>query len=69
MGESMFTRMRDASKVCFVYLVERLKERGYELLDCQIQSPHLTRLGAREIPEQEYLRRLQHALSLDRTFI
>jgi leucyl/phenylalanyl-tRNA--protein transferase len=44
-GESMFTRMRDASKVCFVYLVERLKERGYELLDCQIHNPHLARLG------------------------
>ena len=69
MGESMFTRMRDASKVCFVYLVERLKERGYELLDCQIQNPHLARLGAREIPEQEYLRRLKHALSLDCSFI
>jgi leucyl/phenylalanyl-tRNA---protein transferase len=65
----MFTRMRDASKVCFVYLVERLKERGYELLDCQIQNPHLARLGACEISEQEYLRRLKHALSLDCSFI
>jgi leucyl/phenylalanyl-tRNA--protein transferase len=69
MGESMFTRMRDASKVCLVYLVRRLKERGYELLDCQIQNPHLARLGAREIPEGEYLRRLEHALSLDRSFV
>ena len=67
MGESMFTRMRDASKVCFVYLVDRLQERGYELLDCQIQNPHLARLGAREIPEQ-YLRRLQHALTLECSF-
>jgi leucyl/phenylalanyl-tRNA--protein transferase len=68
MGESMFTRMRDASKVCFVYLVDRLRQRGYELLDCQIQNPHLARLGAREIPEPEYLRRLQHALSLECSF-
>jgi leucyl/phenylalanyl-tRNA---protein transferase len=68
MGESMFTRVRDASKVCLVYLVNRLQERGYELLDCQIQNPHLARLGAREIPEEEYLRRLQHALTLDRNF-
>ena len=67
-GESMFARMRDASKVCFVYLVERLRERGFELLDCQIQNPHLARFGAREIPEREYLRRLEHALSLDRSF-
>jgi leucyl/phenylalanyl-tRNA--protein transferase len=68
MGESMFSRMSDASKVCFVYLVERLQERGYELLDCQIQNDHLARLGATEIPEVEYLRRLKHALELDRTF-
>jgi leucyl/phenylalanyl-tRNA---protein transferase len=69
MGESMFTRRRDASKVCFVYLVERLKARGYVLLDCQIQNPHLASLGAREIPEREYLRRLDYALSLPRSFL
>src|SRR5215210_7266171 len=68
MGESMFSRMTDASKVCLVYLVNRLQERGYELLDCQIQNPHLARLGAREIPEREYLRRLQHALTLECSF-
>jgi leucyl/phenylalanyl-tRNA---protein transferase len=69
MGESMFTRMRDASKVCFVHLVERLRERDFELLDCQIQNPHLASLGAREIPETEYLRRLHYALSLERSFV
>jgi leucyl/phenylalanyl-tRNA---protein transferase len=68
MGESMFTRARDASKVCFVYLVERLKERGFVLLDCQIQNEHLRSLGATEIPEREYLRRLRGALDLDRSF-
>ena len=68
MGESMFTRARDASKVCFVYLVERLKERGYELLDCQIQNDHLERFGVTEIPEREYLQRLNYALQLDRSF-
>ena len=68
MGESMFTRARDASKVCFVYLVGRLKERGYALLDCQIQNDHLESLGATEIPEREYLGRLEAALELDRTF-
>ena len=69
MGESMFSRMRDASKVCLVHLVERLKSRGYVLLDCQIQSDHLARLGAIEVPEREYLRRLEHALSLGRSFL
>ena len=69
MGESMFSWMRDASKVCFVRLVERLKERGYVLLDCQIQNDHLARLGATEIPEKEYLKRLRAALKLERSFV
>ena len=69
MGESMFSRMRDASKVCLVHLVERLKDRGYVLLDCQIQNDHLASLGAIEIPESEYLRRLEHAQRLQRTFV
>ena len=69
MGESMFAWMRDASKVCLVHLVERLKERGYVLLDCQIQNDHLARLGAVEIPEREYFRRLKEALKLQRTFV
>ena len=68
MGESMFARMRDASKVCFVRLVQRLRERGYVLLDCQIQNDHLASLGAVEIPEREYLARLEEALKLQRSF-
>ena len=69
MGESMFSRMTDASKVCLVHLVERLKDRGFTLLDCQIQNDHLARMGAVEIPEPEYLRRLERALRLPRTFV
>jgi leucyl/phenylalanyl-tRNA---protein transferase len=68
MGESMFSRRRDASKVCFVRLVERLRERGFELLDCQIQNDHLARFGVAEIPESEYLVRLESALRLRRSF-
>lgn len=68
MGESMFSRRRDASKVCLVRLVERLRERGFILLDCQIQNDHLARMGAKEIPEEEYLARLGEALRLDRRF-
>jgi leucyl/phenylalanyl-tRNA--protein transferase len=69
MGESMFSRMPDASKVCLVHLVEQLKKRGYVLLDCQIQNDHLARLGAIEVPEREYLRRLEEALALDCSFV
>ncbi|WP_273842894.1 leucyl/phenylalanyl-tRNA--protein transferase [Rubrobacter calidifluminis] len=69
MGESMFSRMPDASKVCLVHLVERLEERGYVLLDCQIQNDHLARMGATEIPEAEYMRRLEEALGLRRSFV
>ncbi len=68
MGESMFSRRSDASKVCLVHLVGRLRERGYTLLDCQIHNDHLARMGANEIPESEYLRRLDAALRLPRTF-
>lgn len=69
MGESMFSRERDASKVCLYHLVERLKERGFILLDCQIQNDHMQSLGAREIPESEYLERLRRALALRRGFV
>ena len=69
MGESMFSRKSDASKVCLVHLVERLRERKYTLLDCQIQNDHLASLGAVEIPEREYLLRLRYALQLRRTFV
>lgn len=69
MGESMFSRSTDASKVCLVRLVERLRERGFVLLDCQIQNDHLARMGATEVPEKEYLRRLDEALRLERTFV
>jgi leucyl/phenylalanyl-tRNA---protein transferase len=62
MGESMFTRVRDASKVCLVFLVDRLKVRGYTLFDVQFVTPHLKRFGATEIPREEYMKRLRKAL-------
>ncbi len=64
MGESMFSRATDASKVCLVALVEHLKARGYVLHDTQFLTSHLTSLGASEIPRREYERRLQEALRL-----
>lgn len=62
-GESMFYRVTDASKVALVFLVERMKERGFSLLDVQFTTGHLERFGVVEIPRDEYLRRLEFALS------
>lgn len=61
-GESMFHRKRDASKVALVYLVERMTERGFGLLDVQFMTEHMVRMGAIEIPRDEYLRRLADAI-------
>lgn len=61
-GESMFHRVTDASKVALVSLVERLRSRGFTLLDTQWVTPHLRRFGAIEIPRDEYLRRLDVSL-------
>lgn len=58
-GESMFHRVRDASKVALVGLVDRLKDLQFELLDCQMPTEHLASLGARGIPRSEFLRRLR----------
>ncbi|NLE39835.1 MAG: leucyl/phenylalanyl-tRNA--protein transferase [Pirellulaceae bacterium] len=67
-GESMFTRVRDASKVALVHLVEHLRRRGYRLFDIQQLTPHTERLGAIEIPRSEYLERLAEALTAPVTF-
>jgi leucyl/phenylalanyl-tRNA--protein transferase len=67
-GESMFSTVRDASKVALVYLVGHLKERAYRLLDVQFLTPHLVSLGAMEIPREEYLGELKTALALTCTF-
>jgi leucyl/phenylalanyl-tRNA--protein transferase len=53
-GESMFHRAPDASKVCAVHLVRRLQASGFKLLDCQQQTPHMERFGAREISDETY---------------
>jgi len=68
-GESMFHRVRDASKVALALLVEHLRRRGYVLFDTQILTEHTARLGAVEIPRQEYLRRLQKAVACPVTFV
>lgn len=67
-GESMFHRARDASKVALVYLVERLRSRGFALFDIQMLNPHTERLGAIQIPRAEFLRRLRNAVELPCAF-
>lgn len=57
-GESMFSSATDASKVALVELVSFLKTRDYPLIDCQMYTPLLESLGAREIPRREFLRAL-----------
>ncbi|WP_026479772.1 leucyl/phenylalanyl-tRNA--protein transferase [Ahrensia sp. 13_GOM-1096m] len=61
-GESMFSRRTNASKVALVHLVERLKERGFVLLDTQFTNEHLTQFGTIEIPRAEYEVLLEAAL-------
>jgi leucyl/phenylalanyl-tRNA--protein transferase len=62
-GESMFTRVSDASKVAFVRLVGQLERWGITLVDCQIHSEHLARFGAEEWPRARYLKALERALA------
>jgi leucyl/phenylalanyl-tRNA--protein transferase len=61
-GESMFHRVTDASKIALVALVERLRLRGYQLLDTQWTTDHLEQFGAVDVPRRDYLRRLERAL-------
>ena len=64
MGESMFSRATDASKVCLVHLVAHLRERGYTLLDSQFPTEHLQRFGQQLIPRRDYMHQLVAALKL-----
>lgn len=61
-GESMFSRRADASKVCLVHLVERLRSRGYELLDTQFTTEHLKRFGAIDVARAAYDKLLAEAM-------
>lgn len=62
-GESMVSRVADASKVALAHLVARLRVGGFELLDCQFMTPHLASLGAIEIGRKDYMVSLGAALS------
>jgi leucyl/phenylalanyl-tRNA--protein transferase len=68
-GESMFSRATDASKVALAALVERLRSRGYSLLDTQWTTAHLRQFGAQDIPRREYMARLRRALEAEAAFV
>jgi leucyl/phenylalanyl-tRNA--protein transferase len=68
-GESMFTKVTDASKVALVYTVERLNERGFKLLDTQFINQHLLQFGAIEISKEEYMKKLEEALQVKTSFV
>ncbi|WP_011581055.1 MULTISPECIES: leucyl/phenylalanyl-tRNA--protein transferase [Chelativorans] len=61
-GESMFSREPNASKICLVHLVERLKAGGFLLLDTQFTTDHLRRFGAIDVPRRRYEQMLAEAL-------
>ena len=67
-GESMFSKAPDASKVALASLVDRLREKDFELLDTQWTTDHLSRFGCREIPRHEYLSLLNQALLVTTSF-
>ena len=66
-GESMFSRQRDASKVALARLVQECRARDIRLIDCQVASPHLASLGAREVSRAQFVSLLkQHARRVPR---
>ena len=61
-GESMFSRVSNASKVAFTYLTRQLQQWGYKIIDCQVSSDHLQSLGAIDIDRSEFLSYLESYL-------
>ena len=67
-AESKFHTVRDMSKVALASLVERLREKDFQLLDVQYWTPHLDQFGVAEVDRNEYYWKLREALKLDRSF-
>jgi leucyl/phenylalanyl-tRNA--protein transferase len=66
-GESMFHRAPDASKLALLFLIEHLRERGATWIDCQVTTPHMAALGAREIARNRFLDMLAEEQAAGRT--
>ena len=62
-GESMFSRVPDASKVAAAHLARFLEEEGFGMIDCQMSTPHLASLGAHEIPRAVFIARLRELVA------
>jgi len=67
-GESMFSEVRDASKVALVYLCARLIEGGFVMLDTQFVTDHLRQFGTIEVEKGEFHRHLERALKVEGDF-
>jgi leucyl/phenylalanyl-tRNA--protein transferase len=63
-GESMFSTVSNSSKVAFAFLCKKLSSWGFQLIDCQVHSPHLESLGAIEIDREDFTRRLNAGLQI-----
>jgi leucyl/phenylalanyl-tRNA--protein transferase len=64
-GESMFSRVSDASKIAAAHLARFLETQGFGMIDCQMNTPHLASLGAREIPRGDFIARLHALVAMD----
>jgi leucyl/phenylalanyl-tRNA--protein transferase len=63
-GESMFANVIDASKIALAHLTRFLDEQGFGMIDCQMNTPHLASLGAREIPRKVFIERLHELIAI-----
>ena len=61
-GESMFSRHTDASKIALAHLAAQLGRWNFGMIDCQMNTPHLAGLGAREIPRTEFIQKLKELI-------
>ncbi len=61
-GESMFSKVSNASKFAFIKLTRDLEEQNYKFIDCQVYTRHLASLGAEEIPRKEFLKLLHNGI-------
>lgn len=64
-GESMFAHVSDASKIAAAHLARFLETQGFGMIDCQMNTPHLASLGAREIPRGDFMSRLHALVAID----